>query len=263
MKVEKLTPEVYYSQSRDFSYIGRLFEVLFNYMKTGADSVMFNRDSPNIDATTIELLALTLGFESKHKYTTRDLIYIISSFSDLIKKKGTKESINTAIRLLINSQKIKINNIVDFIGTIPTTGENQFILDIKIPAQLTGTVLLEDLFDYILPAGMLYKFTKVEPSDVKYLEVNPDFDTEHRYSINQDTSQILSDPAGGYVYVLVTDEPGDWVTNYGDYYVYSEGTGFVLNTAPEYSSEVSYYKKEKNKYIGTIITGTVFDGGNS
>lgn len=262
MKVEKLIPEVYYSQSRDFSYIGRLFEVLFNYMKTGADSVMFNRDSPNIDATTIELLALTLGFESKHKYTTRDLIYIISSFSDLIKKKGTKESINTAIRLLTNSQKIKINNIVDFIGTILTTGENQFILDIKIPARLTGTVLLEDLFDYILPAGMLYKFIKIEPSSDKYLEVNPNFDTEHAYSINQDTSQILSDPAGGYVYVLnkeseylpevsyykiegtgfvsVTDKPDDWDTNYGD-----------------------YYYKEKNKYIGTIITGTVFDGGNS
>ncbi|MCK9470205.1 MAG: hypothetical protein M0Q88_00435 [Bacilli bacterium] len=262
MKVEKLIPEVYYSQSRDFSYIGRLFEVLFNYMKTGADSVMFNRDSPDIDATTIELLALTLGFESKHKYTTRDLIYIISSFSDLIKKKGTKEAINTAIRLLINSQKIKINNIVDFIGTIPTTGENQFILDLKIPAQLTGTVLLEDLFDYILPAGMLYKFTKVEPSDAKYLEVNPDFDTEHAYSINQDTSQILSDPDGGYVFVLLTEEPANWGTNYGDYYVYSEGSGFVLNEESEYSPG-SYYKKEKNKHIGTIITGTVFDGGNS
>ena len=106
MKVETLIPEVYYSQSRDFSYIGRLFEMLFNYMKTGADCIAVNPDSPNIDATTIELVALTLGFESKHRYTTRDLIYIISSFSSLIRKKGTIESINSAIKLLMNQGKL-------------------------------------------------------------------------------------------------------------------------------------------------------------
>ena len=113
MKVEKLIPEVYYSQSRDFSYIGRLFEIIFNYMKTGADCVGVSSNSDNIDATQIELIALTLGFESKHTYPTRDLIYIISSFSHLIKKKGTKEAITHAIKLLMNSQKIKMDLLDD------------------------------------------------------------------------------------------------------------------------------------------------------
>ena len=36
MEVRKLVPDIYYKDSRDFSYIGRLFEVLINYMKTGA-----------------------------------------------------------------------------------------------------------------------------------------------------------------------------------------------------------------------------------
>ena len=39
MEVRKLVPDVYYRESRDFSYIGRLIEILVNYNKTGADLV--------------------------------------------------------------------------------------------------------------------------------------------------------------------------------------------------------------------------------
>ena len=44
-----------------------------------------------------------------------------------------------------------------------------------------------------------------------------------------------------------------------------EGKWFCFEYRIEYYRGKSYYerKKEKNKHIGTIITGTVFDGGNS
>ena len=258
MKVEKLIPEVYYKQSRDFSYIGRLLEIVFNYMRTGAECVAVNSNSPNVDATTIELIALTLGFESKHKYTTRDLIYIISSFSDMIRKKGTKEAINTAIKLLMNSQKIKVDLITDFVGSL-SEGEDRFIFDIRIPHQLTDIILLEDLFDYILPAGVLYRLNRVTPQPNKESGVAIDLDNSYAYSSNYDTSQILSQSEGGYVYILLTDytAPDDWDDNYENYYIYDSNNGFVQNDDDTNYVANKFYKKEYSTDIGTILTGTI------
>lgn len=261
MKVEKLIPEVYYSQSRDFSYIGRLFEIIFNYMKTGADCVGISSNSDNIDATQIELIALTLGFESKHTYPTRDLIYIISSFSHLIKKKGTKEAINHAIKLLMNSQKIKMNLLddEDFV-TFDDISDN-YTLSIKLPSQMTDTILLEDLFDYILPAGVLYRFNRIvpQPKTVSTLAVTPT--KSSAYTIEEDTSVLLSsdEVEGGYAYELLTQgiAPSDWSIADDKYYKY-EVTSFIeINAAVDEYAPYAFYERKHNKDVGTIITGTV------
>lgn len=259
MKVEKLIPEVYYSQSRDFSYIGRLLEILFNYMKTAADCVSVNPDSINIDATTIELIALTLGFESKHKYTTRDLIYVISSFSHLIKKKGTKEAINNAIKLLMNSQKIKMTSLdeEDFVGIGQENEEDRFMLNIKIPSQMTDTILLEDIFDYILPAGVLYKFNRITTQPKNKSTIKTPSSSSAAFGSNYDTSLLLSDVQGGYAYILLTDEPSDWEEAYENYYIYDSDTHtFMPNEESTYAPN-TFYAREQNIDIGTIITGSV------
>lgn len=62
MKVERMVPEIYYDKSRDFAYIGRLLEIVFNYMKTAADNVGVEPDE-DIDSNIIDLLVNTLGFE--------------------------------------------------------------------------------------------------------------------------------------------------------------------------------------------------------
>lgn len=257
MKVEKLLPDVYYSQSRDFSYIGRLLEILFNYMKTGADCVSSKFNSLNIDATTAELMALTLGFESKHKYVTHDLVYVISSFSELIRKKGTKSAINTAIKLLMNSQKIKLStfNDDDFIEILP--GDN-FMLYINIPYQLTDVVLLEDIFDYILPAGMLYKFTKVVSPETALSDINAESSDSYVHSTDEEMSAIY-DEEGGFVYRLLTDDdaPSDWGTP-EKYYEYKTSTNMFIEVAAGVVYETStFYIKERNSDIGTILSGMV------
>lgn len=265
MKVEKLIPEVYYTQSRDFGYIGRLFEILFNYMKTGSDCISVNPDSLNLDATTIELVALTLGFESKHKYTTRDLIYVISSFSDLIKKKGTKEAINNAVKLLLNSQKIKDapeNN--NFVQIAQESEIDKFIVTVQVPSQMTDIILLEDLFDYILPAGLLYKINKVADERTTIASVKIESKQDYSYSPDVDTSSLFSSELGGYIYVLLTSKPDDWddessegVFGYANYYVYDDvGGAFIPNTFNTYEDN-KFYRKDNSLDIGTIISGTV------
>lgn len=159
MKVEKIIPEVYYKESRDFAYISRLIEILFNYMKTGADNVSAHFDDESIDNYLLKLIANNLGFKLKHDYNNKNLISICNNLQKLYKAKGTKESIKEALQILINSQKIK-QKIEWNHNLVLDENDNQKII-LTIPEQLGDTILIEDLFEYILPAGMLYKFVRV------------------------------------------------------------------------------------------------------
>lgn len=156
MKFDKLIPQVYYKESRDFSYIGRLVEILINYMKTNSDIVNINTNSENIDSNILNLLAMTLGFETKHKYLTKDLIYVCSSFTELVKNKGTKASIEAAIQLLLTSQGI------DDVFIIQEDENDPYNFILRVPEKLTDTILLEDLFEYILPAGVTYTLLRAK-----------------------------------------------------------------------------------------------------
>jgi hypothetical protein len=37
IKLQNYTPEIYYKESRDFQFIGRLFDLVLNAVKTDAD----------------------------------------------------------------------------------------------------------------------------------------------------------------------------------------------------------------------------------
>lgn len=151
MKVQNMVPEVYYKESRDFSYIGRLFEILFNHLKTNADLV--NSSLVNIDSDDLlNSLSYTLGFKPKHTYNNKDLFYICSSFVDIMKNKGSYYAIEECIKILLNSQYITGQFIV-----IPDN--DKFEITIGLPPGTQDIILLEDLLDYILPTGWIYRIT--------------------------------------------------------------------------------------------------------
>ena len=161
MIVSNLIPEIYYKESRDFAYVGRLVEIIFNYMKTGADSVSARYDNVESEGTIVNLLVDTLGFDLKHEYLDRDLVYIASTLIYLLRNKGTSFSIDLAVRLMLNSQKVTDVSEFEFCSFDSKLQE----LTIRIPDNLTDLVLLEDLLDYILPAGVIYKFVKFRGTD--------------------------------------------------------------------------------------------------
>lgn len=161
MIVEKMVPEVYYRESRDFAYVGRLIEILLNYIKTGADCTAVRYNTPNLDTMLLDLYANMLGFNSKHHYNNTYLQYIISSFSTILRNKGSLEAIENCLQLLFNSQGIQNNHLGDLIERSPNDRNH---LLINIPNYLTDTILLEDLFNYVLPAGMTYQFNKISDS---------------------------------------------------------------------------------------------------
>ena len=164
MKVENLVPDIYYKDSRDFAFMGRCFEVIFNYMKTGAQCVNVNYLTDAIDSTTIDLMVDTVGFTSKHKYDDKNLLAVAQSFQKLLRNKGSLYAIELAVTILMTAQKITSNGSQNPICEIDP--DDPFNIIINVSDRLADVVLLEDIFDYILPAGMTYVIVRngQEPS---------------------------------------------------------------------------------------------------
>ena len=147
-------PEVYYKESRDFQLLGRIYDIIFNYLKTNIDTIYHNPLDKSTDKNLLDLLSCTLGFESRHNYDINQLYAICSSFSKIIRNKGTLYAIEITINALLNSQGI------DKVPEILIEESNPYLINIFIPTALVDTTLLEDILDYIMPVGMSYSIIK-------------------------------------------------------------------------------------------------------
>lgn len=145
IKFQDLTPEVYYKRSRDFQYIGRLFDLVLNNAKMNTDIISSLPLNPDMDPRLLDLLALTLGFKSKHEYNTKQLAALCSIFPFVLRNKGSKLAIETACNALLNAEGITKEASIEV--------SNQTV-SIFLPSELSDLNLLKDLLNYILPAGM-------------------------------------------------------------------------------------------------------------
>ena len=159
IKFQDLTPEVYYKRSRDFQYIGRLFDLVLNNAKMNTDIISSLPLNPDMDPRLLDLLALTLGFKSKHEYNTKQLAALCSIFPFVLRNKGSKLAIETACNALLNAEGITKKASIEV--------SNQTV-SIFLPSELSDLNLLKDLLNYILPAGMscslVQEATLVPPS---------------------------------------------------------------------------------------------------
>ena len=162
IEVDKLVPTSYYENSRDFQVLGRLFEMVLNYSKTNADLVLGTIVSDNMNLELVELALYTLGFFKKHNYPNTDLLILAKIFKSIMKIKGTKSAIEYCVYLLLRSQHIEeefeltINNLVDTTRDVTKDCNELYTIDLRLPTKVKDTILLDDLFDYILPAGYTY-----------------------------------------------------------------------------------------------------------
>lgn len=193
MKVSNLVPEVYYKESRDFCYIGRLFEIVFNYMKSGVDLMDLNLLNENINSSALQLLSYTLGFETKHEYNTKNLISILSVFTELLKNKGTQYAIEKAVQTLLNSQNISSKADINIIKNNIDLNESYKVI-IYVPSNIKDLILLEDLFNYILPVGWVYEFILIQYNNSQTeTEIKVDSNEVENVKIsNNNLSQIVT-----------------------------------------------------------------------
>lgn len=168
IRLQDYTPEIYYKQSRDFQVLGRLYDVVLNSVKTNSDSLYY---LPIADSTMqtrmLDLLAYTLGFTAKHQYSNTQLAAVCSIFSSLLKLKGSISAIQLLGDTLLSSEGIT--------EKFSCTSDGP-VLQLYVPTALSSTSLLNDLLDYLLPAGMtcnIIRVSTVSLSAVTEINVAP------------------------------------------------------------------------------------------
>ena len=150
IQLQNYTPEVYYNHSRDFQFIGRLYDIVLNSVKTNTDLLNSLRNNANFNDKLVDLLTLTLGFKAKHQYNTRQLVALCSIFPKILKNKGNIKAVQLAGQTLLNAEGITEPFDCEMIDNT---------LYLFVPRKLSDLNLLYDLLDYILPAGITCEIT--------------------------------------------------------------------------------------------------------
>lgn len=169
IKLQNLTPEVYYKQSRDFQFIGRLYDIVLNYIKTNTTNLYNLPVGKNMDEQLLNLLALTLGFKATKNYNSKQLLAICSSLPTILKHKGSIQALVLATNALLAAEGVK--QPLDYILN-PKQG-----ITIYVAQELEDLSLLTDLLDYLLPAGLsctIIKETQVIKDVQTTITVNTD-----------------------------------------------------------------------------------------
>lgn len=117
----------------------------------------------NTDKRLLDLVTRTIGFETKRKYDELDLFVLCSTFKAILRNKGTISAVEDCVRVLLKAQNIhKAFRVYDL--SSETDGDKPFKLEILVPDELTDIALLEDMLDYVLPAGYIYSI--INTSDI-------------------------------------------------------------------------------------------------
>lgn len=152
IKLQNYTPEIYYKESRDFQFIGRLYDLVLNSVKTEVDLLYNLPLSTNSDEKLLELLSMTLGFKPRRQYNARQLKAICSVFSEILKHKGSIKALKIACEALFNAMDIDQALDYDFTQSIDKTDKTD--LNLYISEDFEDISILYDLLTYVLPAGM-------------------------------------------------------------------------------------------------------------
>lgn len=155
IKLQKYTPEIYYKESRDFQFIGRLYDLVLNAVKTDIDLLYYLPVSVNSDEKLLELLSLTFGFKPKRQYNARQLKAVCSVLSEIIRNKGSIKALKIACEALFNAMDIEQELNYDF-----TAGKDKTELNLYISEEFEDINILYDLLNYVLPAGITCNIIK-------------------------------------------------------------------------------------------------------
>lgn len=172
IKIQNLTPQVYYNQSRDFQFIGRLYDLVLNYIKTNSDNLYHLPLNDNVNEQTLSLLATTLGFKMRHEYDSKQLVSLCTVLPKVLKYKGSLKAVLIAAQAILSSNGIKQR--LDY-----TIENRNSKLVLYVSSYLTNLNLLYDLMDYILPAGMSFEIIQ---------ELNSTIDLVTEFSIESDVT---------------------------------------------------------------------------
>lgn len=157
IKVQALTPSVYYNQSRDFQFIGRLFDVVLNSVKTEADAIYNIPLSDDSDEQLLELLTYTLGLRLRtRRYTTKHLRALCEVYPYALKRKGTTWAVNLICTALVAAEGLISSPNVYIIDRSSTDNTAAPEMVIAVDPSYSYRALLVEAINYVMPAGMRF-----------------------------------------------------------------------------------------------------------
>lgn len=186
IKLQNLTPEIYYKQSRDFQLIGRLFDIVLNYVKTNADNLYSLPIGDDMNENLLNLLSYTLGFKASRNYNSKQLLAICSVLPEIMRHKGSLQSIIIAVNALLGAEGTKQS--LDY-EMIPKQS-----ITLYLDQNLSDLSLLYDLLNYILPAGISCSFVK-EISERHEIKTEIEIDSKVKastFTINTPVQQFAT-----------------------------------------------------------------------
>ena len=177
MKLEKMTPSIYCEESRDFQLFCRLYNIVFNGVKYDIDSMINLLDVYKCKESMLDYMATRVGYYPRLKsIDERAMRIIIDSFPYLLRNKGSKKGIETAIFIWLQI----INSNRDY--RIDLFTDN--LIKVKIEGKPRSLKLLQEIMRYVIPTGwgVQYNFYEKEEeqmykqvvtSYIKTQEYNP------------------------------------------------------------------------------------------
>jgi hypothetical protein len=150
IKLRDFTPEVYYKESRDFQLLGRLFDLVLNSVKTEADLLYDLPVNDNSNEQLLDLLSLSVGFKTNNnRYNAKQLKAICRVFPLILHNKGSIKALIIACNALFSAEGCEQPVDYEFVDD---TNNNE--INLYIPQDFEDLTLLNDLLQYVLPAGM-------------------------------------------------------------------------------------------------------------
>lgn len=157
MKLEKMTPSIYCEESRDFQLFCRLYNIVFNGVKYDIDSMINLLDVFKCKESMLDYMATRVGYYPRLKsIDERAMRIIIDSFPYLLRNKGSKKGIETAIFIWLQI----INSNRDY--RIDLFTDN--LIKVKIEGKPRSLKLLQEIMRYVIPTGwgVQYNFYEKE-----------------------------------------------------------------------------------------------------
>ena len=214
IRIQDSVPSVYYDSSRDFQFIGHLFDLVLNATKTDAD-LLFNLPfSTNSDDQLLDLMAYTLGLRlSKEKYTSAQLRSICSVAPKMMRAKGSLRAVELLCTALIRADSVE--------GSFSAnTNSDGTELLIHITNLSTCKDILHEVLPYIVPAGVVFNIKEMTAFDYRVVTTTV---SGHKVTYGCLTPTIslaadltVNDQAEPYVFTKKNNTVEVTTTNMGD-----------------------------------------------
>lgn len=157
-RLQNNVPEIYVDRSRDFQLLCRLADISFNGTKHLIDSVLYTSSTSEMSGSLLRLLKSKVGYFKSDTLTDDQLRYLLSAFPSIIKDKGSEIGIKKAVytwlrmfQLYGKLSGVKVDN-------------RDYAVYISIDSPPISTSILENILDYIVPAGYVVIFKFVSQS---------------------------------------------------------------------------------------------------